>query len=190
MGTHTKLTLDDYAMTLIRLKARQLIGRYGFNRSDREDIEQELTLDLLTRLDRFDPRQGRPATFVQMVVNRHVASLIRQRRSVAHDYRRAMVSLDELSDETGDDNGTEPAFDDRDQRDLAIDVNDAVDALPDHLRSVADDLRVQTIAEVARERRCHREAMRGTTTRIRCHFRGRGLDDYKSSHHIVNASRM
>jgi len=38
---------DEYVARLVRIKARQLVGRYGFTESDREDIEQELTLHLL-----------------------------------------------------------------------------------------------------------------------------------------------
>lgn len=51
---------DDYATWLIQQKADQLIGRYGFTKSDREDIEQELTLALLERWDQYDPVRGNP----------------------------------------------------------------------------------------------------------------------------------
>lgn len=189
MGTDTKITLDEYAMTLIRLKARQLVGHYGFTKSDHEDIQQDLTLDLLLRLHRFDPRKGRPATYLRMIVDRRVASLIRQRTSMSRDYRRAAHSLDELSDETGNGNLTEPAIDDRHQRDLEIDLTEALDALSDDLRVIAEDLRDETLAEVARGHGCSRDVMRRFTEQIRRHLARRGLGEYTSAHQTGRASR-
>jgi len=189
MGTDTKISLDEYAMTLIRLKARQLVGHYGFTKPDREDIQQDLTLDLLLRLDRFDSSKGRPATFVRMIVDRRVASLIRERKSFSRDYRRAAHSLDELSDEVGGGNLTEPAVDDRHQRDLEIDMVEALDGLSDDLRSIADALRDETLADAARKHRCSREAMRRSAKQIRRHLARRGLGEYTSAHQISPASR-
>lgn len=189
MGTSTKITLNEYATTLIRLKARQLIGRYGFKRSDREDIEQDLTLDLLTRLDRFDLGKGRPATFMRLVVDRRAASLVRERKALMRDHCRTNHSLDELSDENGDGTFTEPTLDDRDQQDLAIDMTEALEALPGELRSIAEDLRDgHKLAEIARQRGCSREVMRGKVRHIRKHFAQRGLDEYVA-HQSGDATR-
>src|SRR5262245_46018624 len=68
MNTAFDITLTDYAKTFIRLKARRLIGHYGFTQSDRDDIERELMLDLLARLVHFDTEKGRLVTFVRVVV--------------------------------------------------------------------------------------------------------------------------
>lgn len=189
MGTSKRITLDEYATTLIRVKARQLIGKYGFTKSDREDIQQDLTLDLLMRLERFDSRKGKPATFVRLVVDRRVASIIRERKSLARDYRRTRHSLDELSDEIGNGNLAEPAVDDRLQRDLAIDVAEALGELADDQQSIAEDLRDEPLADVARERGCSREAMRRSAKQIRQHLARRGLDEYISAHQIDEAPR-
>ena len=39
--------IDEYAVRIIKYKARQLVGRVGFTESDREDLEQEMILDLI-----------------------------------------------------------------------------------------------------------------------------------------------
>ncbi|MBK8915019.1 MAG: sigma-70 family RNA polymerase sigma factor [Phycisphaerales bacterium] len=189
MGTSKKITLDEYATTLIRLKARQLIGQYGFSRSDREDLEQELTLNLLIRLSRFDPSKGQPATFVRMVVDRRVASLIRERKSLSRDYRRARHLLDEISDEIGDGSLTEPAVDDQHERDLAMDMAEALDTLSDVQRSIAESLRDAPLTEVARKHHCSREAMRRHAEQVRRHLARRGLDQYIAAHQTDAAPR-
>ena len=55
MGYSKGYDLNDYARTLISHKARQLIGRHGFVPDDREVLEHEMSLDLLLRLENFDP---------------------------------------------------------------------------------------------------------------------------------------
>ena len=50
--------IDEYAVRIIKHKARQLVGRAGFTESDREDLEQEMMLDLLRRLPKFDPKRA------------------------------------------------------------------------------------------------------------------------------------
>lgn len=190
MEFDSKIKIDDYATTLIRMKAHQLVGRYGFTKSDREDIEQELTLDLHVRLGRFDAAKGRPATFMRLVVDRRAASLIRERTSQARDYRRTTHLLDELSDDDGN-NGhmAEPAIDDRHQRDLKIDVNEAVASLAEELRSVAEDLREKRVSEIGRERGCGRETIRRAVKRIGEHFEQRGLREYMRRNQSDGGSR-
>jgi len=56
MGSNNRYDgLDEYAVKLIKHKARQLVGRAGFVDADRHDLEQDMVIDLLRRLPRFDP---------------------------------------------------------------------------------------------------------------------------------------
>jgi len=71
---------SQYARTLIRVKARQLIRQPGFSRSDQDDIEQDLLLHLLGQVEHFDPTRGSFNTFVARVVDSAVAMLVRERR--------------------------------------------------------------------------------------------------------------
>ena len=179
MNAHDTIVLDDSTTRLVRIKANQLVGRYGFTRSDREDVEQELLLDLLVRLRRFDPARARRFTFVRLVVNRCVASLIRRRRTASRDYRRANVSLDELLwDGKRAGRFLEPALDDTQQRDLRIDLTEALESLPVRYREVAEELRDGNLWTAAQQQRRTREAVRRMREHIRRHLLDRGLGDY------------
>lgn len=72
--------LNEYARTLIRVKARRMIGHHGLSRSDQDDVEQELTLHLLSQAHQFDPARGSLNTFVARVVESAAAMLIRERK--------------------------------------------------------------------------------------------------------------
>ena len=80
--------VDAYAKELIKYKARQLAGSYGYTSSDTEDIEQELTIHCWQRRDRYDPQRGQRSTFWSRIINNKIASMIERRRAAMRDYRR------------------------------------------------------------------------------------------------------
>jgi DNA-directed RNA polymerase specialized sigma24 family protein len=85
--------LDSYSQKLIAVKARRLIGKHGFTRDDYDDLKQDLTLDLLIRLPRFDPRKAGWKTFVSRIIDRKVANLVRHQLRAKRDYRKT-ISVD------------------------------------------------------------------------------------------------
>ena len=60
--------IDEYAVQIIKFKAKQLVGRVGLTDSDREDLEQEMILDLLQRLPKYNPDRAQRNTFIARVV--------------------------------------------------------------------------------------------------------------------------
>lgn len=178
---------------LVRGKTRELVRRTGFNRSDADDVEQEVAVDLLRRLARFDPAKASLRTFATRVVEHHVATLIESREAACRDWRRAQVSLDEMvRDETGDvvprwqtldreacgarRRGDEP--DEREELDLQIDVRDAVAALEPPLREVAEKLASSSPTDVARATGRPRTTVYESISRIGEALGDAGLSDY------------
>jgi len=74
--------LTEYARTLIRVKAKQIVRRPGFSRSDQADVEQDLIVHLLCQAQHFDPDRGSLNTFISRVVDSAVAMLVRDRERV------------------------------------------------------------------------------------------------------------
>jgi len=87
--------LHPYAEKLIRIKARQLVGKAGITRTDCEDLAQEMRLDLWRRLPKFDPKRAKFSTFADRVVKHKVASIIEARKAGLRDYRRQRCSLND-----------------------------------------------------------------------------------------------
>ena len=193
--------LNGYAREVIRHKARQLIGKYGFIRDDYEDLQQEMTLDLLRRLGKYDPEKAVLATFVGQIVDHKISTLIRHKKQEKRDYRCQVCSLDAPVE-----NGTGETFDmdeilsqdDFDQQvgrhdgthadrlDLTMDLSRAMSELPDDLRQLAVRLQSQTMAEIARELGVPRTRLYDKgITRLRKLFEDKGLREYLgSSRHI------
>ena len=165
MGSENRFEgIDEYAAKLIRYKARQLARRSDFSESDQEDLEQEMVLDLLRRLPRYDQRRAQRNTFIARIVEHKIATLIDYRRAAKRDCRREGLSLNREFDD-GEGNTTDSlqtvdqeaylrrlgiAFrPQRDQVDLRLDLESALQRLPADLRSLCELLRSKSVREIS-----------------------------------------
>ena len=186
--------LTDYALTLVHHKARQIVGKAGYTQSDVEDIEQDLILDLLERLPKFDAAKAKYSTFVTRLVERKISNLLRDRLAEMRDHRREVCSLNDEID-IGDDEPVQRSAtisqDEYDLRtgkynrpaeeraDLALDVTMLLEDLPAELRAVAEKLMTNTITEVAQQLGMPRSTFYDTyVAPLRAAFGERGLGDY------------
>ena len=185
--------IDPYAAGLIRFKARQLVGQAGFTASDREDIEQELILDLLRRLPKYDPKRAQRNTFIARVVEHRVATLIEAQKAGIRDYRRCRCSLNEcFEDEDGRSVERVDTFDQEDYllrtggqsrsseelSALAIDVAAVLERLPRELRNLCWRLKTETVTEISRDTCVPRGTIYESIKKLREIFEDAGLKDY------------
>ena len=185
--------IDPYAAGLIRFKARQLVGQAGFTASDREDIEQELILDLLRRLPKYNPKRAQRNTFIARVVEHRVATLIEAQKAGIRDYRRCRCSLnDRFEDEDGRSVERAETFDQEDYllrtgaqsrptdelSALAIDVTAVLEGLPRELRNLCWRLQAETVTEISRGTGVPRGTIYESIKKLREIFEDAGLRDY------------
>jgi RNA polymerase sigma factor (sigma-70 family) len=149
-----QLLASGYTTRAIRHKARQLVGRRGFNISEQEDIEQELRLHLLRRFSKFDPRIAHWKVFVRTVIERRAATLVRQRC-----LQGRLLCLDNAQAASSECN-----------IDLAIDTSSLMAQLPRRSRELCKRLMGASVAEVARQMNIPRSTLRDEITRLREHF--------------------
>lgn len=183
---------DAFVSRLIRRKSRQLVGRAGFTPSDRPDIEQELARKLLAQTALFDAQQGHWYVFVTTVVERHAASILRNKRAEKRDHRRE-TSLNTVVDR--DDHGPvllgdligQREYDARrgrftrdegEQTELAFDLANVLATLPADVRDLAERLMHASASEIARETDVPRTTLQRRMERIRRAFEDAGLRNY------------
>ena len=171
--------IDPYAVEIIRFKARQLVGQAGFTVADRDDLEQELILDLLGRLPKYDPKRGKLTTFIARIVEHKIANLIARQRASKRDYRRSTCSLNDSLDQ--EDYlvrlGVEPKPDDQ-LSELTLDVAAVVDSLPPELRELCRRLGTETVSEISRDQGVSRPTLYKSVNGLREIFMDAGLKDY------------
>lgn len=184
--------LNKYARTLIRVKAKQLVRRHGFSRSDQPDVEQELSLHLLSQASHFDPARGSLNTFVASVVNSAVAMLVRERERVKRspgedveiqslaekvdqpDWPPAplwsIISILDLERRTG---GDSPS--DIELFELTEGVRAAIASMPPELRRVCRSLQKRNRTDTERDLKISRRNLDAAIDFIRQHLTRAGL---------------
>ncbi len=188
--------ITEYACTLIRVKARQVVRRPGFSSSDADDVEQDLFLHLLNQIPQFDPSRGSLNTFIARVIESAVAMLIRERRRSKRTPAKGVVirSFEVMIDQL--DGSPTPLGDtisqaDADRRsgcdsisgidlfEQADDIAHLIDALPPELQAVCrarmDRNRKETEQDLGLSRRKYDAAIK----LIREHFAKGGFGEIR-----------
>ncbi|NIM21304.1 MAG: RNA polymerase subunit sigma-24 [Candidatus Latescibacteria bacterium] len=185
--------IDDYAVRIIKHKARQLVGHAGFTESDREDLEQELVLDLLRRLPKYNPQRTKRNTFIALIIEHKVATIIESSKAGKRDYRTPLCSLnDQLEDKEGSSMEREETIDQEDYlrrtgklsrpavelQELSLDTQKVVASLPPELRELCRRLQTQSITEISRETGIPRGTIYESRKKLRALFEDAGLKKY------------
>lgn len=184
------IVLTDYARNLIRVKAHQLRTRRDFRNFDSDDLQQELWLAVCERIDRFDPTKASLDTFIDLVVNKALASLLRRRQRLKRDKGTVAHSLDsmlpsrcgaptrlgdllteaDLVRRTGHypcEMARDPAFGEA--------LAHALSEMPEDLRDICQRLMSGTVNSVACELNVSRRAIRNACQAIREYFERAGM---------------
>ncbi len=185
--------LNQYASNLIRKKAGELIGKCGFTKSDLEDIQQDLWLDLISRQSGFDPERGAETTFIAMVINNRFATIIEHRKAEKRDCRTYICSMDDKVDYGNDLSLSRHEVVDQDiyirttqkvsrtqvdYQDLRLDVDRAIRSLPPLLRDIALLLCGVSVSEAAQITGIPRTTINEMRNAIRKVFQKKGIDDW------------
>ena len=173
---------DRFARGIIRRKVRQLIDRAGFPRQDAEDLEQELLLHLLKSFLRFrDSHACHRNAFITAVVERAAALLIRRRNAKkrSSDNVQSLERLAAAGDGAADcDPSCVNAPNTAEARELAHDVKQVIDRLPPDLADLAERLKHQSLAAIARELDVPASTLQRRRDRLRQFFRRAGLRNF------------
>lgn len=183
---------DQFTRGIIRRKIKQLIGRAGFTKQDRDDIEQDLYVRVLQSLPHFNPNQAHRNKFITAVVERYVANILRNKQAEKRDHRR--ISSLNVTIEITDEGPTELAqtIGDREldarlgrQRrseeelaQLALDLADMISTLPESWRTLLELRKTQSMPEIATEMGIPRTTLNEWMRRIRRRFESAHMRDY------------
>jgi RNA polymerase sigma-70 factor (ECF subfamily) len=170
--THSIVPLADFAPYLLQqtaLRASLLQAHFGFAADDWDDLRQELALDCLRRLPRFDSSRGNWKGFVRGVVRNHTCVLASRQI-----HRRRFQSLEDGADVDGDTYDT-PADDIRPVLELGLDTERVLAGLPDDVRELARDLAEMPVSAVRRKTGLTLSQINRRIRRIRAAFTAAGL---------------
>lgn len=136
----TPATLTPEDLTTISCAANRLVGHFGYAEQDREDVEHDLTVDLLERLKDYNPAKAKRSTFAKDCVEHQISNMIRARGRQCRDPSRVMrindgvdTSFRSVSPDCLDDDKAEG---EQQQTDLRMDVATVLARLPQAQRDI------------------------------------------------------
>lgn len=185
--------LDRYSIELITFKSKRLCRQAGLTESDIDDIVMDLVIYLRSRLDQYDPDRASHKTFVNCVLENRVREIVYERTRATYDHRRNDYSLDEsYTNDLGeviskgdlieeDEYQIKTGNITRPQAELAelrIDVQRALESLPDEWHRICLLMSEHSMVEVSRITGIKRHRLYAIRNRIQEIFRVFGLDAY------------
>lgn len=184
--------IDRFTRGIVRRKVKQLIGRAGFTKQDREDLEQDIFVRVLQSLPAFDPERAHQNAFITTVIERYVANILRNKQAAKRDHRR-VCSLNVMIQVT-EEGPTELAQTigereldarlgrqrrtDEELVELAIDLADVTAAFPESWRTLLELRKTLTMSEAATEMDVPRTTLNNWMRHIRKRFEKAGMRDY------------
>lgn len=168
--TPAQVSFDSFAIQQAGIRASQLVASSGFNRTDWDDLRQDLLLDYLKRSRHYEPGRGDHRGFIFGVVRNRAARL-----AVQQSRRPTFIGgVDDTvlaGNPFAENSLSAPAR----SLDLQMDVRRIVASLPEHLREVAALLSQMSVAEIRRETGKSRPRIYQMIGEIRHAFQEAGL---------------
>ncbi len=172
----SSIHIDEYALRRIEFRVRRLARVFGLNDEHADDLRQDMVVELLKALPRFDPFRCSQRTFTCRILNRTFKSMART--LVARLRHRAMNPgfLGEF--EPVCNNPARGELSEEDLADVCMDFEHIIPSMPDRLRRVAETLMVRGCpADAARALGVHRANILRAMRDIRAIFEAAGYGD-------------
>lgn len=125
--------------------AARIVRHLGLPAADRDDINQDLLVEMIVRLRRFDPDRAAFATFIDLVAGHGACTIVSRYRSERRLFGAEPASIDDpkwagLRETVSNDGGLSSLLggssDPQGSLDLAHDVTRTIKVLPDALREL------------------------------------------------------
>lgn len=157
--TTTSSLINTYALDRIDYHVKRLGRGLHLSEHQREDLRQDLTLDLCKAARRYDPSKSSPRTFVSRVLTwaaLHRARCIRNERQCA---ARSPIHLSQLQRENRGFAPLAPRTSEPSAHDLVLDLRQGFARLSRRQQQTAEALKNQSVAEIAAQHRAHRSTV-------------------------------
>ncbi len=172
--------IDQYVVNQVRYHARKLSRHPGVHSMEVEDIEQELMLDYLSRIQAYDPERASRKTFVDRILNHKCANIIEEAKAQKRGGGVKELSLESwLENRDGeDDELLDHTYDRTDALHFTIDLNHVMRDLPEPLASLLVQLGIYSVSEIARRSGTPRSTLYGSINELRGRLREQGIHHY------------
>jgi len=194
--------LPPYIMTLIEVTVHRTVGRYRLTESDRDDLEQQIAMEVIRRRSKFDSKKAQENTFLARLVKHARYDILDARKAACRDYRREEAVLSQwvqlsesphpaynvwasrgelVTEQDVRSRRCGPSTDPEELRDLAIDLAEAASRLSPRHREIFEHYAILGSArDVADAIGLHHSSVCDALKQIKQHLATAGLEVYLS----------
>lgn len=151
--------IDDYAIERVDYQVARLGRILRLSHHRKEDLRQDLLLELCQAARRFNPATSKARTFVSRVVSSAAAYHARCIRNERRNGARTPILLSQLQRDGRRFSPVAPRSCEPAAHDLTLDLDHAFAAMDRGHQELAESLKTQTVAEIAAERGVHRSTV-------------------------------
>ena len=176
-GSPAEECLDDYVMQQIGFKARQLGRRFSWNRTETDDVQQEMALSLLKAKHKHDPSKCAWRTFADRTLSLRYGHLMAREIKSRKRQKGRPLGPQENPDgcPTAVNNPLPARQDEFLSIDRTLDIEQIMGQMPEKLRAVCELLKEHAPQEAAALLGLHRSSVYRFIAEIRDYFE---LADY------------
>lgn len=175
--------IDDWTVGYVKGRTRRLVGQWGINHQDAEDIAQDILIHLAKAVSRCDPALGEKRHFIAKIVTNQINSALKTHSRPKHQARRGWQSLDLLVEDADgrmipqSESVSNPRQSELDINGRRVTVNDLVAQLPTELQTICHLLRTHNIQETAKALGRKRAHVDQALIEIRAIFTRHGVEN-------------
>lgn len=170
--------IDDYTLERIDYRVRRLAIQFGLTDERRDDYAQDMVVEILAALAKFDPAQSARKTFINRVLDNFVKNAI---RTEIHRRRRECdnpTPLEDISEAYAPvvNDPRQGQLGEAEQLDMQMDVAQVLSQMPRQLQKICSLLKIHSITETAKKLGINRTAIYRQLAEAREYFQRGGYD--------------
>lgn len=180
MSNNNYKGINTYVINQVHYHARSLIRHPSIHNYEIEDLEQEMMLDYLSRIQAYDLEKASFKTFVDRILNHKCARIIENSNAQKRGSGLSEFSLDSwLENPDGENNELpDPISENSSAHDLLIDLKQATKNMEPKLVVLMIQLSTHSMSEISRLTGIPRSTLYDTLSRLRDELTSYGIQEY------------
>ena len=180
MSNNNYKGINPYVINQVQYHARSLIRHPSIHNYEVEDLEQEMMLDYLSRIQAYDLEKASFKTFVDRILNHKCASIIENAKAQKRGSGLSEFSLDSwLENPDGENNELpDPTSESSFIHDLRIDLKQATKNMEPKLIVLMIQLSTHSMSEISRLTGTPRSTLYDALSSLRDELILHGIQEY------------
>ena len=168
--------IDDYARGRIEYRVIHLSKTFHLDEPDKDDLRQDMMIELLKAGDRFDSAIAGQKTFINRVLDTFYQRYLRRRRQRSRHNVFQPIGYDDVAVGFIPERTNESETSEQERTELRLDIETILQQMPPRLKDICTNLMEYSPSETAKRLNISPSTVTRSVPRIREYFVAAGFD--------------